>query len=114
MAETIFEKIIAREVPADIVYETEALLAFRDINPQASTHILIIPKRKIERVAQAEDGDEALLGKLLLAARHVAKEEGLNDRGYRIVINNGPDGGETVPHLHVHVIGGRPLSWPPG
>jgi len=111
---TLFEKIIAREIPADIVHETDSLLAFRDISPQAPTHILVIPKKPIPRIAEATDEDEPLLGQLLSAARFVARQEGLDQTGFRIVINNGKDGGESVPHLHVHVLGGRALQWPPG
>ena len=114
MSNTVFEKIIAREIPARIIHETADLLAFRDINPQAPTHFLIIPKKHFNRIDEVPAGEEALLGKLLLAAAEVARKEGLAAGGYRIVINNGPHGGETVPHLHVHVLGGRPLGWPPG
>jgi len=114
MSQTLFEKIIAREIPADIVHEDDLSLAFRDINAQAPTHILVIPKKPIPRVGEAAAGDQALLGHLLLTAASVAKAEGLAENGYRVVINNGRDGGESVPHLHVHVLGGRPLNWPPG
>ena len=111
---TLFEKIIAREIPADIVFEDELCLAFRDIHPQAPVHILVIPKKIIPRLGLAEDTDGALLGHLLLTARKVASSEGLLESGFRVVINHGPHGGESVPHLHVHVLGGRPLQWPPG
>ena len=111
---TLFEKIIAREIPATILQEDERCLAFRDINAQAPTHFLVVPKRLLPRIASATVDDEALLGHLLVTAARVAKSEGLEQSGYRLVINNGPDGGETVPHLHVHVLGGRSLSWPPG
>ena len=114
MSQTLFEKIIAREIPADIVYEDDQVLAFRDISPQAPTHVLVIPKKVIPRIAEADDSDQALLGHLLLKARDVAAELGLADSGYRLVINNGRDGGESVPHLHCHILGGRPLTWPPG
>ena len=114
MSQTLFEKIIAREIPADIVYEDDQVLAFRDISPQAPTHVLVIPKKVIPRIAEADDSDQALLGHLLLKARNVAAELGLADSGYRLVINNGRDGGESVPHLHCHILGGRPLTWPPG
>ena len=110
---TIFDKIIAREIPADIVYEDEQVLAFRDINPQAPVHVLVIPKKLIPRLGEAAVHDQALLGHLLLTAATLAKKLGL-DNGYRIVINHGRDGGETVPHLHVHLLGQRPLGWPPG
>mgnify|MGYP001819389205 CR=1 FL=1 len=113
---TLFEKIIDREIPADIVHEDERCLAFNDIAPQAPTHVLVIPKRPIPRVAEAEEGDAELLGHLLLTARRIAKELGVDDseKGFRLVINNGPDGGESVPHMHVHLLAGRPLGWPPG
>jgi histidine triad (HIT) family protein len=111
---TLFEKIIARQIPADIVHEDEAVIAFRDIRPQAPVHIVVIPKRPIPRVGEAQLGDAALLGQLVLAAAEVARKAGLGETGYRLVINNGRDGGETVPHLHCHVLGGRPLNWPPG
>ena len=110
---TIFQKIIDRQIPADIVYEDEKSLAFRDIHPQAPTHVLIIPKRRIPSLAAAADEDAALLGHLLLIARNVAEQLGLTN-GYRTVINSGPDGGQTVDHLHVHLLGGRALTWPPG
>jgi histidine triad (HIT) family protein len=111
---TIFSKIIAREIPAQIVFEDDRCLAFRDIDPKAPTHILVIPKKEIPRLALAQETDEALLGHLLFVAAQIAKTEGLHDSGFRIAINNGPDGGETVPHLHVHLLGGRPMEWPPG
>ena len=110
---TLFEKIIDREIPVEILHEDEDCIAVRDIAPQAPVHVLIIPKKLIPRVAQAGEEDELLLGKLLLIARMIAKDEDLED-GFRIVINNGPDGGESVPHLHVHLLGGRKLNWPPG
>ena len=113
MSKTLFEKIAAREIPAGIVYEDDEVLAFRDINPQAPVHVVIVPKRPIPRIAEAGPGDQALLGHLLLKAAAVAKQLGLAN-GYRLVINNGPDGGETVPHLHCHILGGRHLGWPPG
>lgn len=111
---TIFERIISREIPADIVFENEELLAFRDASPQAPTHVLIVPKRVIARVDEAKPEDKELLGALLLGAAEVARKLGLDQNGYRLVINNGPFGGETVPHLHCHILGGRPLGWPPG
>ena len=114
MSKTLFEKIIAREIPAAIVYEDDSVLAFRDINPQAPVHILIVPKKLIPRIAEAEADDQKLLGQLLLKAAEVADQAGLTSGGYRLVINNGADGGETVPHLHVHILGGRHLAWPPG
>ncbi|MGA9779722.1 MAG: histidine triad nucleotide-binding protein [Limisphaerales bacterium] len=114
MSKTLFEKIIAREIPAQIVYEDDQVLAFRDINPQAPTHALIVPKKPIPRVAEAKAEDQQLLGYLLLKAAAVARKLGLDNGGFRLVINNGADGGETVPHLHVHILGGRYMKWPPG
>lgn len=115
MAEkTLFEKICDKEIPATIVYEDDRCVAFRDIAPQAPLHILVIPRKAITRIGLTGAEDEALLGHLLLAAAKVARSEGIADTGYRLVINNGPDGGEAVPHLHVHLLGGRKLQWPPG
>ena len=111
---TIFEKIIAREIPARIVYEDDLVLAFHDVTPQAPTHLLIVPKKPIPRIAEAAAEDHALLGHLLLKAAVVAAQVGLKPGGYRLVINNGPHGGESVPHLHCHILGGRQLHWPPG
>ncbi|MCH2177389.1 MAG: histidine triad nucleotide-binding protein [Mariniblastus sp.] len=113
-SKTIFEKIIDREIPADIVYENEHCLAFHDIQPQAPVHVLVIPKRRIENVANLTDADQALAGKLLLAARDVAQKLDLVDQGYRVVANCGIDGGQSVDHLHLHVLGGRQMKWPPG
>ncbi|WKZ56401.1 MAG: histidine triad nucleotide-binding protein [Bdellovibrionota bacterium] len=110
--QTIFAKIIRKEIPAAIVYENERILAFKDIAPQAPTHILVIPKKALADVAAAKEDDAALLGELLLSAAHIAKEQGLTD--YRIVINNGAEAGQTVFHLHLHLLGGRPMRWPPG
>lgn len=112
MAETIFSKIIRREIPADILYEDEHCLAFRDVSPQAPVHVLVIPKEPIESLAIAPAESATLLGHLLLKAAHVARQEKLE--GWRTVINTGAEAGQTVFHLHVHVIGGRPLKWPPG
>lgn len=114
MARTLFEKIVARELPAQIVYEDDLVLAFRDIRPQAPTHVLIIPKKPIPRIAEAKAEDQQVLGHLLLKAAEVARTLGLGESGFRLVFNNGPDAGEAVPHLHCHIIGGRPLGWPPG
>jgi len=111
---TIFEKIAAREIPAKIVYEDDDVIAFHDGNPQAPVHVLTVPKRVIARLAEAEQSDGALLGKLILTAAKVARELGVNESGYRLVINSGPDAGESVPHLHVHLLGQRSLAWPPG
>ncbi|HTI70771.1 MAG TPA: histidine triad nucleotide-binding protein [Candidatus Limnocylindria bacterium] len=111
---TLFERIIARQIPAEIVYEDDLCLAFRDIKPQAPTHILLVPKKAITRIAEAGTTDRDLLGHLLLKAPEVARRAGIAESGFRLVINNGVDGGESVPHLHCHILGGRPLAWPPG
>ncbi len=111
---TLFEKIADREIPAKIVFEDELCFAIEDINPQAPTHILVIPKRVISRLGNAENSDENLLGHLLVAAAKIAKNLGIAEGGFRTVINSGKNAGETVPHLHVHVLGGRNLGWPPG
>lgn len=113
VAETIFSKIIRKEIPADIVYEDNLAIAFKDVNPQAPVHILVIPKEPIAKLSDAESKDHALMGHLLLTAKRVAEQVGLTN-GYRIVINTGPDGGQTVYHLHLHILGGRPMQWPPG
>lgn len=112
-AMTIFQKIIDREIPADIVFEDDTVLAFRDINPAAPVHVLVIPKKPIERIEHVEPDDEALLGHMMWVATEVARREGL-DGGYRLVLNNGQDGGQSVFHIHLHVLGGRALAWPPG
>lgn len=113
---TIFEKIIAREIPADIVHEDDLCIAFRDVSPQAPTHILIIPKKVIPRIGEATGDDQSLLGHLLLTAGNIATDLGVNstDSGFRLVINNGKNGGESVPHLHIHLLADRLLEWPPG
>jgi histidine triad (HIT) family protein len=111
--DTIFGKIIRREIPADIVYEDELALAFRDIQPQAPVHILVIPKQPIAKLSDAESQDHRLMGHLLLTAKRVADQAGLTN-GYRVVINTGADGGQTVDHLHLHILGGRSMQWPPG
>jgi len=113
MAETLFKKIIDREIPADIVYEDEFCLAFRDINPAAPVHILVIPKKPIPRLVDSTDSDNTLLGQLLLVASNIARQEGYED-AFRLVINNGADAGQSVFHLHVHILAGRSFSWPPG
>jgi len=110
---TIFRKIIDRKIPAEIVFEDDHCLAFRDIHAQAPTHVLVIPKKDIVNISQTNAADRDLLGHLLLTAKAVAAQLGLAN-GYRLVINNGPDGGQSVDHLHVHILGGRPLAWPPG
>jgi histidine triad (HIT) family protein len=111
---TVFEKIIARQIPSRIEYEDDQVLAFHDITPQAPVHVLVVPKKHIARVGEAEAQDQELLGYLLLTAARVAGKLGLKESGYRLVINNGPNGGESVPHLHCHILGGRQLQWPPG
>lgn len=114
MSKTLFDQIIARELPAKIVFEDDKVLAFHDIKPAAPTHVLIIPRKPIPRIAEAQPEDHQILGHLLLKAAEVAEKLGLNETGFRLVFNNGPDAGETVPHLHCHIIGGRKMSWPPG
>jgi histidine triad (HIT) family protein len=112
MADTIFAKIVRGEIPASIVAESPNALAFRDVAPQAPVHVLVIPKQS---VATLDDvADAALLGELLALARDVARQEGIAESGYRVVINTRDDGGQTVPHLHLHVLGGRAMHWPPG
>lgn len=111
---SIFQKIIDRQIPADIVYEDERVLAFRDIHPVAPVHVLVIPKKAIVSIDSASADDEALLGHLLLVAGRVAREQGVAAGGYRIVTNIGSNGGQSVPHLHLHILGGRSMTWPPG
>lgn len=111
---TLFQKIIAREIPANIVYEDDLCLCFRDIAPQAPVHLLLIPKKPITRIALAESGDQELLGHLMLKVGEIARQEGYEEEGFRVIINNGQNGGEAVPHLHLHLLGGRQLQWPPG
>jgi histidine triad (HIT) family protein len=114
MSKTLFERIIARELPGSIVYEDDLVVAFRDINPQAPTHVLIVPRKPIPRIAEAAPEDQVVLGHVLLKAAEVANKLGLTQSGFRLVFNNGPDAGEAVPHLHCHILGGRHMSWPPG
>jgi histidine triad (HIT) family protein len=114
MSDTIFAKIIRREIPADIVYEDDDVLGFRDLNPQAPLHVLFVPKQPIASLDTADAGQAELLGKVLLAAASYAREEGMAERGYRTVINCNEDGGQTVYHLHVHLLAGRRMQWPPG
>jgi len=113
MGKTIFKRIIDKEIPAKLVYEDDRCLAFRDIGPQAPTHVLLIPKQEIASLAAAADSDAALLGHLLVVARKLAEQLNLAS-GYRVVINCGPDGGQSVDHLHLHLLGGREMKWPPG
>jgi histidine triad (HIT) family protein len=114
MSKTLFEKIIAREIPAKIVYEDDKVIAFHDVKPQAPVHVLIVPKKPIPRIAEAHPDDHQVLGHLLIKAAAVAKDLGLAQNGFRLVFNNGTDAGEAVPHLHCHIIGGRKMAWPPG
>jgi len=114
MTDTIFGKIARGEIPADLVYEDEDLVAFRDISPQAPVHLLIIPRKTIPTLNDAGPEDAELIGKLFLAAARVARESGIAERGYRTVVNCNAAAGQTVFHLHLHVLGGRPLQWPPG
>ncbi|MAT73361.1 MAG: histidine triad nucleotide-binding protein [Planctomycetaceae bacterium] len=111
---TIFQKIIDREIPADIVHEDDVCLAFRDVNPQAPTHVLVIPKRPIVSLETLADDEAAIVGHMALVIRDLARQLGLAEGGYRVVVNCGADGGQTVDHLHYHLLGGRPMSWPPG
>eukprot|EP01025_Chloroclados_australasicus_P031488 TRINITY_DN3180_c1_g1_i2.p2 TRINITY_DN3180_c1_g1~~TRINITY_DN3180_c1_g1_i2.p2 ORF type:complete len:218 (-),score=-3.72 TRINITY_DN3180_c1_g1_i2:407-964(-) len=113
---TIFDKIISGDIPADIIYQDELCLAFRDINPQAPVHFLVIPKKKdgLTRLIRADESHEKLLGHMIYVSSLVAKQEGIGDSGYRLVINDGKDGCQSVFHVHIHVMGGRQLSWPPG
>lgn len=114
MPETVFGRIIAGEIPADKLLENEDLIAIRDINPQAPVHLLIIPKKNIVGVSDSSSEDTVLLGKLISAAKELAVQTGISSSGYRIVINNGESAGQSVPHLHVHLLGGREFRWPPG
>ncbi|KAM4729290.1 adenosine 5'-monophosphoramidase HINT1 [Anableps anableps] len=111
--DTIFGKIVRKEIPVNLIYEDDQCVAFPDIAPQAPTHILVVPKKPIVQLSQAEESDAALLGHMLIVAKKVAQEAGLS-KGYRIVINDGPDGGQSVYHIHIHVLGGRTMGWPPG
>jgi histidine triad (HIT) family protein len=112
--DTIFGKIIRKEIPAEIVFESENVVAFRDVNPQAPTHILIVPRKTIANLDSVVPADKEILGEILLVARELARKEGLSRRGYRVVINCGLEGGQTVFHLHFHLMGGRAFDWPPG
>lgn len=114
MEKTVFQKIIDREIPAKVVYEDERCIAFHDAAPQAPVHCLVVPKTPIARLSEATVEHEALLGHLVMVANIVAELKGINRSGFRLVVNCGKDGGETVPHLHMHVLGGRSLQWPPG
>ena len=114
MSNCAFCRIVNGEAPAKVIYRDEAVTAFRDIRPIASTHILIVPNRHIASVNELEPGDEALVGHMFTAAKQIAAQEGLSERGYRLIMNTGADAGQTVFHLHLHVLGGRPMHWPPG
>ena len=111
---SLFMKIINREIPADIVFEDDLCLAFRDVSPQAPVHILLIPKKPIVSMAEASTEDQAILGHLMIQAANIAADQGLKEDGYRLVINTNKHGGQTVFHLHIHIMGGRQLEWPPG
>ncbi|MGL4942659.1 MAG: histidine triad nucleotide-binding protein [Thermoguttaceae bacterium] len=111
---TLFEKIISRDIPSTVVYEDDRVIAIRDIQPQAAVHVLVIPKKAIPSVNDIAPEDEPLVGYLWSVVRRIAEQEGVAERGYRVVVNCGQDGQQTVPHLHLHIIGGRQLSWPPG
>ena len=111
---TLFTKILNGEIPGDILYKDDVCFALRDIQPQAPKHILVIPRQELRSVAAAEAAEQSLLGHLLLVCARVAREAGLEETGYRLVINTGKDGGQTVDHLHIHILGGRQLTWPPG
>jgi len=110
---TLFEKILSGDIPANIIYEDDLAFVINDINPQAPVHFLVIPRKPVPRIGDAHEDDRELLGHLLLVAARMAVDKKLKT-GYRIIINNGPDGGESVPHMHVHVLGGRQMTWPPG
>ncbi len=110
---TIFEKIIAREIPASIVYEDNLCICFKDIAPKAPVHLLLVPKKRIVRIGEASPEDQSTLGHLMLMSQEIALQEGFRENGFRVVINNGPDGGEEVPHLHLHLLAGKRLGWPP-
>ncbi|XP_044738395.1 histidine triad nucleotide-binding protein 1-like [Chrysoperla carnea] len=112
--DTIFGKILRKEIPCEFLYEDEQCVAFKDVNPQAPVHILVIPRKPISQLSKSTDEDEAVLGHLLVAARKVAKQVGIDETGYRLVINDGKNGAQSVFHLHIHILGGRQMQWPPG
>lgn len=114
MSDCIFCKIVAGEIPAAEVYRDERAVAFEDLNPQAPTHVLVVPAKHIDSLAEADHGDADLLGHLLMVGQRIARERGIIDSGYRTVINTNEEAGQTVFHIHVHVLGGRPMAWPPG
>lgn len=114
MPKTLFQKIMDREIPGEIVHEDDLCVCFRDISAQAPVHLILVPRKPIPRIAEAEEEDQSLIGHLFLTAARVAREQGFASRGFRLVVNNGPDGGESVPHLHIHILAGRIMDWPPG
>lgn len=114
MADSLFTKIIKREIPATIEYEDEHVIAFRDISPQAPTHVLIVPAKEIATLNDVTEDDAELIGRMVLAAQHIARQKGIHESGYRLVMNCNEDGGQTVFHIHMHLLGGRPMAWPPG
>jgi histidine triad (HIT) family protein len=114
MSECLFCKIVSRTIPAALIYEDDLLVAFDDINPQAPTHTLVIPRKHVASIAELQDSDVELLGRLMLAGNTIARQKGIADTGYRLVVNTGVNGGQSVFHLHLHVLGGRHLAWPPG
>ena len=114
MSKTIFDKILSKKIPADIVFEDEQMLAFKDISPQAPIHILIIPKKRIATINDIDESDSDLIGNIIIRAKLIAKEMGLADNGYRLVFNCNADGGQEVYHIHLHLLGGRKMTWPPG
>ena len=114
MEKTLFQKIADGEIPATIVYSDDRCVCFRDIQPQAQSHLLLVPRKPIPRIEKAEEEDAGLLGHLMLCVGRIARQEGLDEEGFRVVMNNGPAAGEAVPHLHIHILGGRSLQWPPG
>jgi histidine triad (HIT) family protein len=112
--ETVFSKIIEKKVPAEIIYEDEEVVAFKDINPQAPVHVLIVPRKPIPKLTDADESDTAILGKIVMIARQIAKDFNLDQEGFRLLLNEGKNGGQTIYHLHFHLLGGRRLMWPPG
>jgi len=114
MSDDLFEKIVRREIPADIVFENDDILAFRDVNPQAPTHVLIIPKQRIATINDLKASQAELIGRMVLAARDIAAKQGLAEDGYRLVFNCNEHGGQSVYHIHLHLLGGRAMGWPPG
>lgn len=114
MTDCLFCGMINGEIPSELIYDDKEIIAFKDINPQSPNHILIVPRRHINSLSEMEEVDKDLAGRLLFTARKIAQDQGISDKGYRVVINNGQNGGQTVFHLHLHLLGGRPLAWPPG